>query len=246
MATFTCAKILLPESCHVYIGRIQVLRPVHLGMLDDVERLRSAEYRFPSDRKRFELGAVLLRLGLSRTLSTHPARLKIDRTCDVCGRPHGRPRVIGFDGYISVSHSGNLVMVAITAAGPVGIDVEVATGLPCATYLEILELVVTEAERPFVDSLAAFLKVWTRKEAILKATGYGLRASMADVVVSAPHQKPCLISLGKEMTVPCFMREIDVGSDCCATLAVMTELAIDVLVQDADPLLNVDMEWRGL
>ena len=232
------SKASLSERCDVYVARIQILRPIHRGLLDHAERLRSAKYQFESDRSRFELGAVLLRLALGRILGTRPALLQVDRMCEMCGKSHGRPRVRGFDGYVSISHSGSTVAVAITSAGPVGIDVEATNGLPVTEYRSLLDLVVTTTERPFVDSRAAFLKVWTRKEAVLKAVGCGLRISMTEVVVSSPYEEPYLISFRSESAVPCLMREIDVGTDFCATLAVITKSTIGVLVQDAGPLLS--------
>ena len=69
------------------------------------------------------VGAVLLRVAVGRTTGRDPWSVAVDRTCDDCGRPHGRPAVEGV--HVSVAHAGPLVLVA-TAAGPVGVDVESA------------------------------------------------------------------------------------------------------------------------
>jgi 4'-phosphopantetheinyl transferase len=214
-------------------------RPTHRILLDHMEQLRSAEYRFDLDRSRFELGAALLRLAVGRTMGWRAAAIRVDRTCDRCSKPHGRPRVLGFDGHVSVSHSGNVVAVAISSAGPVGIDVETIEGRAELEHCDIADLVLTASERSSVDSRTAFLRVWTRKEAALKATGYGLRVPMTEVIVSSPYREPNLISLRGGTPVPTFMRDIDAGTGYCAALAVFANSTVDVVVRNAAPLLAV-------
>ena len=221
-----------------------MLRPIHGMLLDHEEQLRSAEYRFNLDRRRFELGAVLLRLAV-RTVGWREGAIRVDRTCNLCGKPHGRPRVVGFNGHVSVSHSGNVVAVAITSAGPVGLDVEAIDGRAATEYRSLADLVVSATERSFVDSRTAFLKVWTRKEAVLKATGYGLRVPMAEVIISSPYREPKLISLRGERSIPCFIQDIDAGAGYCAAVAVFANSAIDVVARDAAPLLDSEKEPSG-
>lgn len=94
-----------------------------LPLLDPVEAARAAGLEGAADLGRFVVGAVLLRVAVGRTTGRHPWSVAVDRTCDDCGRPHGRPAVEGV--HVSVAHAGPLVLVA-TAAGPVGVDVESA------------------------------------------------------------------------------------------------------------------------
>lgn len=242
MRSVDLAETPLIERCDVYLGRLSMLRPIHRSLLDPEEQIRSAEYRFDLDRWRFELGAALLRLAVARTVGWRAAAIKVDRTCELCGKTHGRPRVLGFNGHLSVSHSGDVVALAITSAGQVGIDVESMEGHTAAEYRSIVDLVVTPAERPFVNSRAAFLRVWTRKEAILKAAGHGLREPMAEVVVSPPYREPKLISLRGERSVPCFMRDIDISEGYCGALAVFAKTTVDVVLRDPAPLLDADRD----
>lgn len=74
---------------------------------------------------------------------------QVVRLCPACGSAeHGRPVALGTDAHVSISYAGDLVAVAWSYDGPVGIDVEHG-----ADRLE-----------------------WTRVEALLKATGEGVRA----------------------------------------------------------------------
>lgn len=98
-----------------------------LRLLDDTERVRVASLDRAADRGRSLLGAALLRVAVGTHRGVEPHRLTVDRTCGECGGPHGAPRVVGPGGtgpWVSVSHSGLLVVVALSAAGPVGVDVQ--------------------------------------------------------------------------------------------------------------------------
>src|SRR3954452_22176139 len=99
-------------ECDIYWAAADFLEAPHDAVLDDIECVRRDRYLREEDRTRFTLGAVLLRLVVG---SAQP----IDRTCERCGEPHGRPRLPGDDRHVSVTHSGAIAAVAITGAGPV-------------------------------------------------------------------------------------------------------------------------------
>lgn len=103
-----------------------------LGMLDAVERGRLEELQQPADRGRSMVGAALLRVAVARHLGVGPGQVTVDRTCEECGRQHGAPRVVtdATAPWVSVSHSGLLVAVALSTHGRVGIDVQRAADLP--------------------------------------------------------------------------------------------------------------------
>ncbi|MGW0433849.1 4'-phosphopantetheinyl transferase family protein [Micromonospora sp. NPDC003197] len=89
--------------------------------------------------------------------------------------PGGRPVLTGAGAglEVSISHSHGVAVVAVTTAGPVGVDVEQVRDLPS----------VELAARWFAPQEAAwvarhpddFLLLWTQKEATGKAYGRGLR-----------------------------------------------------------------------
>jgi len=98
----------------------------------------------------------------------------LDRTAQLHYEESGRPYVDGLA--VSISHSRTLVAVAACAVGPVGVDVEdvyprEVTGL-AHRWFDPTEL-EWMAGQP--DELAAFLQLWTAKEAVGKALGQGLR-----------------------------------------------------------------------
>jgi Phosphopantetheinyl transferase len=78
----------------------------------------------------------------------------------------------------SMSHSGDLVVLAM-ADTEVGIDIE---QIAERDYLPIVERHFFEDEKKEITDLESFLKIWTKKEALLKLTAAGLGGlSSADV-----------------------------------------------------------------
>lgn len=178
-------------TCAIWWARLSALRPAHLAVLDAVERGRRDGYLHGADRDRFTLGAVLLRFAAGRELGVAPERVSVRRDCARCGRPHGRPLLAAADLFVSVAHSGDLVAVAVTRAGPVGVDVERRAG---CDHARLAPAVLTAREaRDGLDE-ASFLRCWTRKEAALKSTGDGLAVPMTAVGVGAPDDPPRLLT----------------------------------------------------
>jgi 4'-phosphopantetheinyl transferase len=140
----------------------------------------------------------------------------IDSSCDDCGRPHGKPRVSspraadGSEIVVSKSTAGGLVAIAVStdAAGrDLGVDVESRTSVSRA---RVDEVAFSDAERDLIDDEPAAsrallrTRLWSRKEAYLKATGRGVRldlttvdlasGSAADaVIVDVPVNDPDLV-----------------------------------------------------
>jgi 4'-phosphopantetheinyl transferase len=102
-------------TCALYFSSLALLRGDHLRVLCPSELNRRASFRRDEDRDRFTLGAVLVRAAAGVATGTAPERLVVDRTCDRCGRAHGRPRLLEHALEVSVSHSAGHVLVAVVA-----------------------------------------------------------------------------------------------------------------------------------
>jgi 4'-phosphopantetheinyl transferase len=159
------------------VQRDALLTPAELG-----ERRR---LRRDADRDRFTTGRVLTRLVLAEVLGVDPRSVPVRRTCPDCGEPHGKPRVPGSGWELSLAHSGDLVGLAVAPGVPVGLDVERVVPVPAGD----LDAVLTDAERrdlarvPHARSAEAALRLWVRKESLVKATGRGLRADLTRFTV---------------------------------------------------------------
>ncbi|KRE35742.1 hypothetical protein ASG73_13630 [Janibacter sp. Soil728] len=95
-----------------------------LAHLDPVETRRAEGIASAADVGRFVVGAALLRVAVAAATGLDPREVPVDRACDECGGPHGRPRVPSL--HVSVAHAGPLVLVA-TSPTRVGVDVEATT-----------------------------------------------------------------------------------------------------------------------
>lgn len=153
-------------------------------LLDARERERAASFRRPSDRARYVFAHCVLRQILGAYLDRPPGALTYR------WNPAGKPALERPEGtYFNLSHSGDLVVVAVTRAGPVGVDVERITG---SRDLEtIARRFFAEEEWAGIEPLdaerrvVAFFRLWTRKEALLKGLGTGLSIPLSRVVFSA-------------------------------------------------------------
>ena len=159
------------------------------GLLDQAEQQRWAAYRRDADRERFLVGCALAKTVIAAGTGQRPAEVSFDRTCRQCGKPHGKPALSGGDLEFSVTHAGDLVAVAVAAA-PVGVDVEQLAGRPRSDPEALARVVMAEEERtalaalPPAERARAFLVAWTRKEAVTKARGDGLRVPFRQVAVA--------------------------------------------------------------
>lgn len=159
--------------------------------------------------------------------------------------PHGKPHPAGpASGWeISISHSGDRVALAVTRGVPVGVDVE---QIKAARDIDGLAgYALTETERDAWESLpesertAGFFTYWSRKEALLKATGDGLSGGLASVVVSAPNA-PAKVIAWHALDAPSSVRltDLDAGPAYRAALAVLTPEEVRITEHDAAGLLG--------
>ncbi|MFE6979197.1 4'-phosphopantetheinyl transferase family protein [Streptomyces sp. NPDC057682] len=198
-------------ECHVWLQR-PLTRPASwFGLLEPAELSRCSSYVQELDLARFVTGRVLARTALGALLGAPPETVRLRTRCAECGGAHGKPEAVGAAAgwELSISHSGEVVAVAVVRGRAVGVDVEEFPGPSdrargpapggLAGVPAEFELVLTDEERTVVaalpprDRARACLTYWTRKEAVLKATGEGLYTAMTDLGVSPPHAPAALL-----------------------------------------------------
>lgn len=223
-----CADYRLPPD-EVHVWRATLDQPAtgmarFMQVLSPDERARAARFHFEADRKRHIIGRGLSRMVLGHCLGRPASELEFE--CNEHGKP-GLPRGIRPSLQFNISHSGELVLVALTAERALGIDVErmqprMANEEVAARFFSANECAVLTALSADVKS-AAFFACWTRKEAYLKARGDGLSLALDQFDVAfAPGQAPRLIETrhdpaeARRWTLHAF----DPGHGCQAALAV--------------------------
>jgi 4'-phosphopantetheinyl transferase len=184
-----------PGTCAVWWGHPidPQRRPGLVALLDDHERDRLDRFRRPADRSRYLAAHALARLVLGHRLGCPPVAVRLDRTCR-CGQQHGKPRLADTAApHFSVTHSGDLVGLAVRPDAPVGLDAEELRPLSDLAAMVRHAWSPAELGRGVPVDAAAFLATWTRKEALLKATGDGLSVAMAALTVTAPGEPAALV-----------------------------------------------------
>lgn len=145
---------LAPDRVAAWLAELPAPRQHALQQLDD--RVAIA---------RSVLGSRLLRVGLQRC--GHPVSALQTLTYPTGGKPQ---LALPLD--FSIAHCDGLIVCALSAAGPVGIDVEALGPLSAEAFT--LYLGAEERAWAGADPLR-FYTLWTQKEAVIKAAGLGLR-----------------------------------------------------------------------
>ena len=172
-----------------------------------------------SDRDQLALGYALHRLLLGHVLGLEPANVPIGRDEAGC------PRLAGALLSTSLSHADRALALAITATGPVGVDIEPLSR--ASVMPEIAGRVCHPAEAAEIAKLSepalceALLALWVRKEAFLKAAGIGLQREMP--TFAAP-DSAVLALPGGEMTQ---VRMLDAGAHWVAAVAGAPDVVIE-------------------
>jgi 4'-phosphopantetheinyl transferase len=161
---------------------------------------------------------------IGRYLNLEPAAIRFS------AGDYGKPAIAGQERNgglrFNCSRSADIALFAVSRGIELGVDVE--SHQRVGEVSELLDRVLSSAERVEFDRLPpalqrkAFFEVWTRKEALLKAAGLGLTLPPQRVEVTiAPGQPPaCRGWAGDPDAAQRWqMVDLDVGTDCSATLA---------------------------
>lgn len=145
-------------------------------IVSSVELQQINKIRVPWLKENFKRSRYFLRHVLSDFLDIHPSALNFHT-----GKGE-KPRVNGLE--YNLTRSGDFIIIAVSQQS-MGIDIEYIK--PGFDFTEICEQHFHEEEQNWIDNnRARFFTVWTRKEAVLKATGEGLTDDMATFSTIAP------------------------------------------------------------
>jgi 4'-phosphopantetheinyl transferase len=160
------------------------------ALLAPAEQERAMRFRFARERGRFIASRSGLRAILASYLERDPEDLEFDYG------PRGKPCLAAASPThpqleFNLSHSEDLALIAVKRGEAVGVDLERIRPLPDAG--DLAARFFSARENELIQSLSeelrpvAFLQIWTRKEACLKASGEGIGhfLRLANVVTQA-------------------------------------------------------------
>lgn len=173
----------------VHVWRVSAdVAPEVEALLDEGERDRAARFKFDATRRLFVAAHGALRLLLGRYLDVDPRTLRFET------EPDGKPFVDAAIQF-NLSHSDELALVAVSSPDrPVGVDVErrrrptsregVARRIMTADELARYHGVGEDERDEFL------LWVWARKEALVKASGRGVREPLTELACEPGEESP--------------------------------------------------------
>lgn len=176
-------RLPFPSEVHLWSASLLELAsyaPVLWDMLAPAERKAASRFISSFDWNRAVFGRGMLRTLLGGYVGSDPAALTF--TYSSYGKP-SLDSVYRDAPAFSLSHSGDLVLVAVGAPdSKIGVDLEQHRAIP--DWLDIATRHFHADETadlltlPQSRQLEAFFDCWTRKEAVVKALGLGLSLSL--------------------------------------------------------------------
>lgn len=145
-------------------------------MLDDSELQRAQTFKFAELRERFIAVRALLRQTLATYLNKPPQALRFELEA------YGKPYLSCGSLHFNLSHSGDFLAIAVADFPQIGIDIEAVA--PRNSLDSLAKRVFSAGELaewrqlPADQQLNVFYRLWTKKEAFVKAVGRGIALGM--------------------------------------------------------------------
>ena len=149
----------------------------YLAMMPTRTRASIQHYKRSHDRWKSLAGKLLL----LRALRIHFHDFGMQKFQSLEITEEGKPFIKGCPGF-NISHSGEMVVLAITTNGAVGVDVEKVHYVKINDFAHSLPEVANLHEDNDADT-RHFFDCWTQKEAVLKGSGKGLLAPLEHVTL---------------------------------------------------------------
>jgi len=146
-------------------------------LLQPDERARADRYYRDEDRHRFVYTRGILRLLAGKYTRQLPSSIRFTTGLN------NKPELSGNTGWhINVSHSGSWILIAI---GSVSLGVDVEQINPDFPFQEVMPPTFSQEEQRSIeastDARLLFYQLWTRKEALVKATAKGLNDDLPKI-----------------------------------------------------------------
>jgi len=209
-----CIRLDLPEE----------LVKLLAAKLNDEEQARADKFLLKQKAREFIVSRTALRSILAGLLQCTPNELMFK------SGTHGKPYLVNnslpVPLYFNLAHSDELALIAVSTSGQIGIDLEKIR--PDIDHDNLSRRFFSAREYAALQQisdqnrLTAFFATWTRKEAVVKATGKGIATSLKqfDVTVD-PAQIPQILPGAEtpEEITSLSLTTVNVGTEYYATLA---------------------------
>jgi len=164
---------------HIHVFRISVedcfkgIEGDCSNLLPEVELHRSTKFLYANDQRKFLVRRYYVRRILSCFSTKSPEMLHFSRN------GNGKPELNNIQFNVS---QGKKYSIVVVHSNPIGVDIEYID--PSFAFEPILKTCFNVDEQHYVSKAEArirFYSLWTRKEALLKATGEGLIDDLSSI-----------------------------------------------------------------
>lgn len=184
------------EAIHIFrisaIDYYNIVRFSYDEILSDLEMAKASRFIKKDDAERFIASKHSLRFILSKFISAAPAAIQFQQF------GNKKPIVNGIE--FNMTHSKNLILIAVGPSS-IGIDIEYVNSN--FDYGILVHNCFSPEEQRYINSQLTFYRSWTRKEALLKATGEGITNQMQEITCMDKQTS----RLGKEYEIKTFHME---------------------------------------
>lgn len=191
-------------------------------LLSNVEKQRALSFKLDRDRGRFIASHGVLRLILAAYCRQSAKAL------DFSTGPQGKPALTNPAARIAfnLSHAAGFALIGVSCGSACGVDIEEIRSRVSTT--EIAGRFFAETENRWLDSLSpdqrlkGFFRLWTIKEAMIKAMGSGLSTPLNDLdaahIVQNGAGSVTVNANGKETVL--WISELDLAGGLAGAVAV--------------------------
>lgn len=197
----------------------------HWQVLDSHEKMQAEKFKSALLQQRYIAAHGFLRNTLAQYLNEPPESLRIQKTTQ------GKPYLVDYSELaFNLSHTGNHTAVAVAKNCQLGVDIE-----QCKPRTNLADFVrkcfsVEEAaywqQLPDAEQQRQFYQFWTRKEAFVKATGFGIAVGLRDCAINPNNPQSFLAvptNCGVASDWQC--RDIAIDEGICAAVVANKEIA---------------------
>ena len=180
-------SLLEKDTLHLWSAQYNNLNsyfPFVSDFLSQREWEKSSQFLNPADARRYVLRHGMVRFILGNYTNIDPKFLPLVH--DMNGKPGLYPQSKFHELSFSLSHTDQIVCIGVTIHDRIGIDI--VKNDPGYPFHHSIEYLFTPREKEFMLGIEPgqryqmFFRIWALKEAIVKATGDGIRMmSITDV-----------------------------------------------------------------
>ncbi|WP_430909696.1 4'-phosphopantetheinyl transferase family protein [Maribacter sp. 2-571] len=161
--------------CHIPAAFPEQRFKEYLNLLPENHQNHVTKFRYSKDRNLRLFGKLLLLEGVKKYGYTEALLSRIKYT------PFNKP-YLDTDLSFNITHSGNMVLCALSDSYELGIDVEAIKPISKEDFSGVW----TKSEHSLImkdEKYNWFYRLWTRKEAVIKADGKGLSIPLKSINV---------------------------------------------------------------